>query len=311
HTLLTLQTTYSSKGPRDALIAFEKTGFAGTDLRFESEFAAFKNPYQNYFGLGDSTSYSRDLDSRGFNHYTIEGLVFSNSIRKHHDFGLDFVLGVTIPYKNLYSNGSNTLYFQEFGDRAVHHFSMRLEIGAIIDRRDSEFIPSRGYRASASLELAPAFLGSDSTFQRGELDFRFLVPLIENRWLLLANQIRYSECSPGAPITDHVKLGSSGTLRGLPYNRFLSNHSATLRSELRALFIRWHLFGMPLKGGTGIFADTGKIGDTFPRMLTRPFQAAWGITFFGSYFTDDFLGSADIGFSKDGMGIYIGLGHAI
>jgi hypothetical protein len=67
---------------------------------------------------------------------------------------------------------------------------------------------------------------------------------------------------------------------------------------------------MPLKLGTGVYADLGKVSETAGGLTDLPLQAAWGFSLFGSFFTDDFLGSADFGFSQDVRSIYLKLGYS-
>jgi hypothetical protein len=93
-------------------------------------------------------------------------------------------------------------------------------------------------------------------------------------------------------------------------NRYIGNQSAGLRTELRSVYIRWRIFDMPLKVGSGVFLDSGKIAQGYNELVSNDFKWAWGVSLFGSYFTDDFLGTMDIGFSHGETAFYMRLGHA-
>jgi hypothetical protein len=80
--------------------------------------------------------------------------------------------------------------------------------------------------------------------------------------------------------------------------------------ELRSILARLRIFGLPAKAGLGIFLDTGKVGQTWGRLLDDELHTTGGFSLLGSYFTDDFLGSLDVAFSREGYTAQIQMGHA-
>ncbi len=62
--------------------------------------------------------------------------------------------------------------------------------------------------------------------------------------------------------------------------------------------------------GGGLFTDFGLSGLSPGELFSSPLRSAWGFTLFGSYFTDDFLGSMDVGFSQGASAVYLRIGHA-
>ena len=309
-TLTSAEAQYATRGARVVYGAFEKTGVAG-DLRLLSEVYGAANSFQPYYGLGDSTSFDRALSDADAYFYNHREFGFVGSLRKRTPSGWDLRAGLGVSYQSSQSNSSETLYASEFGSEPRSGYYTELIAGAVLEERDFEFIPSEGRYASVSVSASPGILGNFESWVRADGDYRRYDSLIPNCWLWFATQARFSVGSSSSPFTEKPRLGSWGTLRGYPVGRFVSNVAVSLRSEVRSLPIRWNAFGYPLKGGAGVFLDTGQIADALPRLFQNPVRWAWGVTLFGSYFTDDFLGSADFGFSKEGSAVYLRLGHAI
>lgn len=308
--LLTLQASFATLGPKGIFLSYEKTHLSQLDLRYYLELNGLTDTYHRYYGIGDETSFSKALETSGYNFYNRDGLSLENSARKNIAPGLDLKAGLTFTGFRLAPNSGNTQFGNDFSGNQKSGLFTKILIGVILERRNLEFIPSSGYFASKSFQISPSFLGTEPSWIKTEGDFRYYLSLIDNRWLWLANQVRYTVSSSETPLIEKARLGSSSTLRGLSMNRFTTNYSFTIRTELRSILWRLRLFGLPGKVGAGVFFDHGRAGDTLSRLIsTRPHSAV-GFSLFSSYFTDDFLGSADFGFSEDGMSFYIGLGHA-
>jgi hypothetical protein len=144
------------------------------------------------------------------------------------------------------------------------------------------------------------------------LDLRGYHPFLDTSDALVgALQIREASATSSTPLALKPGLGGLSTQRGLPRDRIITQHTATVRGELRGFPVHARVFDLPLRLGAGIFGEWGMAGDTFGRLFTTRGHPTWGLTFFGSYFTDDFVGRADIGFSPDGFSTYVGIGHAI
>jgi len=308
--LLTLQGSYATQGPFGIFTSFEKTHLGDGSLRYYSELTGSKDPFSRYYGLGDQTLLIDSPDNPDLYFYTRESISFDNTLRKTISPGFDIRGGLSFMAFRLYANQASSRYAGDFGTHPYLGLYTRMLFGVTLERRNFEFIASKGYYLMGAFTLSPAFLGTEATWYKAEFDFRYYISLIENRWLWLAYQFRYAGNSASAPLMEKVKLGSQGTLRGLPLNRFLSNHSASLRADIRSVLLRTTFFGLPAKGGIGFFADMGQIGDDFGRLFTTRTHFAYGISAFGSYFMDDFLGGADVGFSEGNVAFYVGLGHA-
>jgi hypothetical protein len=309
--LITLQTTYATLGPRDAWLSYE--AFLDRSLdplgwRVAFDAYAMDSEYQRYYGLGPETEREASLESEGFYYYDRRTVLASGAIRKRVPSlaGVDLQLSATqVATRSDPGNRPSSQYEQDFGARAISQTYTQVAIKGLWERRNSEFIPTRGSYLMASLGGAPA-----AGWSRLDLDARRYFEILPGRSLWLASQIRYTGTSRDTPLQEKARLGSLGTFRGVALNRYLSNHSASLRNELRSIWLSGSPFGFPLKIGSGVFIDAGRIADKASLLSQSPTRIAWGFALFGSYFTDDFLGSADFGFSQGERSMYLRLGHA-
>jgi len=293
--LLTLQVSNSSRGAWEVFFSYERTKIGTFSLRSYSSLILSDNKFQPYYGLGNLSVYNSSLQRQGFYYYEQQDYEFENSLRKYFtNLHFDLETGVTLAWNNAQVDQISGSQFQnDFGINPSQLFYTKPYLRAIYEGRDSEFNPSQGNYALAGLTIAPDFLGQTSTWSRLDLDLR-----------------HYEPTSDDTPLLEKARLGSVGTLRGLPFNRYVANDSLTLRTELRSVIIRETVFGLPLKLGTGIFVDSGKIASNFASIFDNSIHYAYGFSLFGSYFTDDFLGTADFGFSEGLVAFYFRLGHA-
>jgi outer membrane protein assembly factor BamA len=308
--LLTLELSVATRGEKELYASFERAGLEG-GRRLGFELQASRNDFQHYYGIGAEGTRDAGLEARGYNYYSYEEESMGAYERRPTPWGFDargaaaIILGASTP-----TQGQETLYGKDFGGGTRRELTPRLELGAVWERRDSEFSPSRGWFGSLSASGAPGTGGSTSSWLRGDGDWRNYLPILEDRGLLLATQLRYSVATPGTPLVDKPRLGSLGTLRGLPSSRYVDDHSVSARAELRALPIRTRVFGMPLKGGLAVFGDAGRVASDWSGLFRGRAHFGAGLSLFGSYFTDDFIGSADLGFSEGTQALYLRLGHA-
>ncbi len=302
---------YGTLGPREAGLQYEVTGLGSADLRLFTDVLLSYDPYQRYYGVGPYSFRNPALEAGGYN-YDLQSVVeLDSSLRKHVAENLDLYAGITVISNRSESEMTDSQYERDFGPTSDTIRYAKFLLGFVLERRDSEFYATRGDYAAATLSLAPAALSdAQSDWLRVDMEYRRYDSIVGNRWLYFATQFRYAGATSGAPLAEKPRLGSLGTLRGYPFNRYIDNHSVTLRTELRSLVLRWNIFGLPFKGGGGLFAELGRVGDTLSELGSTPTRPSGGFTLFGSYFTDDFIGAADLGFSQDGTNFYLHLDHA-
>lgn len=308
--LFTFFGSYTTHGPSELFLSLEKTGIGPMDLRGYFEFYGWHTVHQSFYGLGSQSERDSDLYADGYYFYRRRNLSLKGALRKQVTSSWDIEGGLTGVTSRAQALQENSSFHEAFQGAPQTESYVKIGLGAVSEKRDSEFIPSRGHYLSGSAQLAPAALGSAQSWARADLDFRKYLPLLPDRWLWIATQLRWMSSTSATPLNEMPRLGSFTTLRGLPLDRYVGSHAITLRGELRSIFVRTLVFDLPLKGGLGVFADSGRVGNTYSELLRSPQRVAYGISAIGSYFTDDFLGAADLGFSQDGVSLYLKLGHS-
>ncbi len=308
--LWTLRFSHSTRGPVFAQALYDQTGLTAWNLRLHAELTYYDNPYENYFGEGADSGENAALSKAVYYLYRQRTAWASASVRRHHSFGLDFEAGAALVRTASSENQQASQFAADYDTSPQEGRYIRTYLRVIYEGRDSEFVPSDGHYAAATIYLAPGALSTMPSWSRLDAEYRRYDPIIKNRWLWLASQAKFSGSSADSPLIEKARLGSLGTMRGLPLNRFVGRRSATLRTELRSLWCRGSLFSLPFKLGSGIFVDAGKIAESTAELFERKPELSYGMSFFGSYFTDDFVGSASIGASRHGTALYLKLGHA-
>lgn len=178
------------------------------------------------------------------------------------------------------------------------------------DSRSNQFRPKNGFYFEAAAEVASEAFASSNDVIIFKSKFSTYYTFQFIREITFANQVQFYKSEGETPYWKQASVGGSETLRGYPFRRFLDQNSLVMNTELRT----W-LFKVPVLesefGGT-LFMD---IGRTFPNgtslsdfMGDLKFTGGFGGT--SSFFTPDFVMRADIGFSEEGIGIYLTGGYA-
>jgi outer membrane protein assembly factor BamA len=294
-TLWTIQVSTSTRGPKDLAAEYESIL---EDGRFSLSTSLQENAQFPYYGSGATSAFVSNADVYQ-REIEIGGALSQNW--GPHSRATARVEVLSTRYEE---RGSDTPYFRDCGSGPRTRFQVPITLAAVRDTRDSEFIPTQGERLEAAFSLAP------DAWSRLALDARKIWSLLPERQLVGALQFRHVSASSLAPLTRRARLGSWGSLRGLPFNRYIGTHSTSLRAEVRSIVFRTRLFDLPLKGGLSLFTDHGILGNTWKEWGGGPVRSSWGISLTGSYFTDDFIGVAEIAFSGGSSASYLQLGYA-
>jgi outer membrane protein assembly factor BamA len=294
-TLWTIQASTSTQGPKDLAAEYESIL---EDGRLSLTVALQENSQFPYYGTGAKSAFVTPSDL-----YQRE-IEVGGSIAQNWGPHSRATVRVELLSTRYEERGIDTPYFKDYGSGPRARFQVPITLSAVRDTRDSEFIPTRGERLEAAFSLAP------DAWSRLALDARKVWPLLPERSLVGALQLRHISASSETPLTRRARLGSWTSLRGLPYNRFMGSHATSLRAEVRSVLLRTRLFDLPLKGGLSLFTDHGILGNTWKEWAGGPVRSSWGISLTGSYFTDDFIGVAEVAFSGGSSASYLQLGYA-
>lgn len=182
------------------------------------------------------------------------------------------------------------------------------ETGFIRERRDSELVPSTGIFYGFTVRSAvPGLSHTNTTIATS--DFRWYVPLYQTDSvfeLIFAQKIVSEYALGSPPYWLKPSLGGGGGLRGYEWRRFNAHGTALIQTEVRTMLVQLPWWDIRL--GMNLFLDTGLV---FNQQLTQSKTAySWGFAGMMSVRNSDYFVKYEMGFSEDGMGIYIGSGYS-
>jgi outer membrane protein assembly factor BamA len=291
----------STKGERllDFIFSFpDKEIRQGHVYSFSLDFTAKYNRIlkDNYYGIGPD---SREED---LVHFTNEKKELKVTLG--HGFTSSLVGEVSyclrnIRYFDVEDNKAYTEKLRSVGEKLSPFFSLIVRY----DTSDSQIHPTRGFRLQCKNDLAYAFLGNkNASFARLILDLRQYF-LLFGKKDVLAVRLRFQSISGNhIPLFELSVLGGGSTenaLRGYKMNRFQDKGKILLNVEYR--------FPLWAKLGGNIFVDYGVVGPSLGRLNFR--KSAVDIGCGLRYYLENFLARFDLGFSKEGMGIYFQFNH--
>jgi outer membrane protein assembly factor BamA len=171
------------------------------------------------------------------------------------------------------------------------------------DTSDSQIHPRRGLRLIVQNDLASAALGnSNASFHRLTLDLRKYLLLFGRSDVFAVRFLVQKIAGDKIPLFEFPILGGGSMLevmRGFPKNRFLDKGKLLANAEYR--FPIWR------KLGGNVFVDAGCVWPSWGKvdLGKGAVDAGAGLR----YFLENFLIRMDIGFSREGTGLYFEFNH--
>ena len=203
-------------------------------------------------------------------------------------------------------------------DGGEEGFVSAVQLGAMLDNRDNEPAPRRGYWIEGSVRAATPLLGSDWSYVGFNTTLRAYTPLFTDR-IILAERVVIDGIAGDAPIRElavpggsqrYTGYGSLNAGRGIRQRRYIGEAFAMNQTELRVLALPFEILDVPIDIHVLGFADVGFVGaelSDFGRMFQTPLVGGGG----GLRLALDknFIIRADAGWSavEDGPSIYIDL----
>lgn len=183
-----------------------------------------------------------------------------------------------------------------------------LELGYLKENRDNEFRSKNGNLFVISFKASVPVL-SNSVIGQVYSEFRVFKEVTKVETLpevVIAQRFLLNQTIGDIPYWFAPSLGGSGSIRGYIYRRFVGKGVFQSNTEIRT----W-LFKLPwLKSqvGVSVFTDNGIVYDS----SFKDYQRASTIGFGGfmSVFNRDFILKYEMGFSKEGAGVYVGSGFS-
>ena len=301
----------STKGNLEMDLEYERIRTFGADIRSKVEILGLRLLQGHYFGIGNDTDFSQSLFDDEFFFYERREFQFDYQARKrlssYSEYGvLDAFSRLKVWHVNGVEKDGETKFLMDQPEGFDPGWVNFLGLGIIADSRDSEFVPSRGYRYSFEFSKALPLMGSDYTVASLTGDFRHYRTLFAN--IVFAHNFKFEHQTGSAPFWSKPVLGNEYGLRGFHWNRFRGSSSVLSMTELRTwLFSVWK---GRIRVGSQLFWDTGRVySDEDSAQLFDDWKHSFGAGTAFSLFNPDFIVRADAGFSDEAFRIYFGAGY--
>lgn len=184
-------------------------------------------------------------------------------------------------------------YFQDLSISRVYYYSIFLSLR--YDTRNSFIHPSDGIVIQGENECA----NGNVSFNRWAMWLQHYTTFLNSTFILASRFGIQSLSGDKLPIQVLLPIGGDDTIRGFPQDRFLDKTSAVFNTELRfPLF--WRFGGI-------VGLDAGKVWKSIAKINFTNW--AFNPTIGGRFYFDTFVVRADLGVSKETMGIYLNFAH--
>lgn len=287
----------------------------GLDMRSTLEFGANRLFDDNYFGVGNSTDFKDNRWNNGY--YYFETVNFNADYtgripvwKSTFDDKLNALVMAgseyNIPYPRKDQSTINLMPPRGVSGGWVNYIGT----GLLWENRDSEIHPTRGNRLELKFKAAPSVLFNEYPLTIAKLDAREYFKFHLLRDVVVANRLIMRHANGQVPYWEMSALGNRTIMRGMPMNRYLGNSMIVYSLELRTWLI--NIKEYQIKLGGQLFTDRGRVftpGDDFQDIFHN-YRRTYGLGGAISLFNPDLIFRGDLGFSKDIMRIYMGIGYA-
>lgn len=268
-----------------------------------------QDPFERFFGFGNDTSDSDETNYTGTVHRVIafagynllDTLQASLQLRWNH---------VRIGHGGV-SSVENLRDSPLANTKGVDGASIvATRFGLTYDSRDLSDIPTEGYFADASFEVADKVLGSTHGFQRYGLEGKGFVPLRRDRRVIFAAHVGLDYMSNGgsAPFYERNTVGGIHSLRGYGRNRFTDKHRVVMQYELRTNVYDRELFGVKTHIEVAPFVDLSKVFNDAGDFWLVHLHPVGGVGFRGVV-VPQVVAYVDVGTSGDSAAVFTGIDY--
>ncbi len=301
----------TSKGIQTHSLELDALNLARSPLRFTSRLEFATTRTSNYCGLGPAVTCSSFFAEEAAEQEGLTGAARDEYVRLYYRtrfinpnaqfnfrYALDpmphrvelfgsYRINVMIPgdFQDA-SAYPGSLYDQDFpgGERGV---VSQLQLGAMVDDRDYEPAPSRGYWVEASVRGAHRYLGSDYDHFGFNTTLRGYLPLVGDD-LVLADRAMFDGLVGDDSTIDltvpggfqrYTFYGSFNAGRGIRLRRYVGKVKSMNQAELRWTFVRPTIAGAKFDLGVLGFSDLGFVAEDFQRidtMFSTPLPSVGG-----------------------------------
>ncbi len=177
-----------------------------------------------------------------------------------------------------------SLYAQRFpkGEPGV---SSVWQAGFIVDERDIETAPTRGYLLEGSVRAASPWWGSKWTYEGINTALSTYLALSHEPDVVFANRalvdildgdVPTAEIAETGGTRDHAAFGGQWIGRGVRDHRFIGKVKIVDQAELRRDFFEVTIANFVIDVGGSVFVDAGWIGESLEQVGGDPFRILYG-----------------------------------
>jgi len=191
----------------------------------------------------------------------------------------------------------------------IDGFSVHAQkLGLVYSTLDFPDLPTAGLYAATSVEESARDFGSSVGFIHYQAEVKGYAPSESARWISVY-RVAYNQTPGGdVPFLEQNVLGGETTLRGYGRNRFIDNTSLLLNLEERIKVIRWTVFNVRTDWELAPFVDIGGVMGSLGSVRRDDFKINPGVGF-RAVVRPNIVGRVDIGFSNEGVAVFVGLGY--
>jgi hypothetical protein len=151
-------------------------------------------------------------------------------------------------------------------------FASVVQAGVMLDTRDNEPSPRRGFWLESSMRAATSAWGSSWNWAGANATARVFLPILDGEAplrLTLANRLVFDAVVGDIPIqelvrpggfTEYLSFGGADMGRGIRVQRYVGKLKVFGQSELRWRFVEWQMFGSNFALSTNGIIDVGYVG---------------------------------------------------
>lgn len=286
---------------------------------FAADFAAFKDPFERFFGFGSRTTQAQETN------YTSRELLVK--LTAGIKITPDLALMLTERYRNVRVDAgivdSLPATAQQFSTIPGIQGAQVLGHGLTLryDTRDSQLMPTKGtyinILAEFNQNLQPH---EENQWEHVALDARQFIPHSSDRMTFVARLLltgvfgqteRRGAEQLGVPFYEQPTLGGENTLRAFGRGRYVGRWAALVNLEERVTVLNKTMFDLNAHLEIAPFLDIGRVGQNSEKALQpllKDLQINPGIGF-RLLIKPTVVGRFDVAYGRDGLNAFVGIDY--
>jgi hypothetical protein len=316
----------TTEGRRDVTVFFDAPALIAGGWRLTAFGGREQQLAQPYYGVGNSTPYDPDAErdpNPYFYRFGRERLRLTADVQ--HRIGSSparalFGAGLSRSTLDLtpHDSGTTLLSSQLSGITPAPERENYLRVGLLWDTRDQEIGPHRGTWAEALVQRVSSGLGATNDFTRWTMTARQYLPVASR--VTLAQRVVVQGVEGNAPFDELATiqssfkqqegLGGSGSIRGIPKDRYIGKALVLSNSELRWRAADFSLLRRDAFLALSGFVDAGRVWND--RLVVSEALDDLHVGYVGGArlgLGPSFIIATDVGHSNESKAaVYVGLG---